>query len=1078
MPPRKSGFSAQAKRGLPSWMTEPADQVGQGPKDPSATTLEVILEGTKPRWVNAEKSFAIWDATDTDGRPVTVKGALARAAGGEKLQCNGKWKQHHQHGWSFDVQSFLSALPVTEEGIINWLQTRVKGIGPVFAKAVVNQFGTNAFQIIDDNPEVLRDLRTLGGGNFPQKTIDNVIQVWADVRNMRQLEAFLYSYGISANLADRLYRQYGEDVTDILQKEPYRIADMRGIGFKTADKIARKMGIPLNDPNRLAAGLLFVLKEASGEGHVFLYLQQLVNRSAEALEVTDSDTLVMAATELANKGRIKVEPDPEMQQRVYLSKMLKMEQRLARQIRIMVAEQPDELFPTPPRPTAPDDATEEEIEALRLPTDEQWSIIDTVRTKRLSILKGGPGTGKCIRGDQLVTVNNALAPIEQIWSDYSGNEQDWTWDGEGHWIIPQGELFVPALNEQTGEIVSAKVTRLYRQPVYEYGRKVTLQDGNSIVMTNRHRLHGVDGWQRDIHPGDTVCVPQRLPHGTRTLSSSDVQQLSPASFLSVIPEYLLHGDEKSTRQMLRQLFEQATIDSETIMLSVNNMIVAQQLQMLLRRFSLFSTVSPTAEGVTIALSDIHLFNYVIAQGDFIQQGRLDTACLQQYSSEARTEGALQQVATRQTAVCRQREAFYVQVTDVQPILLDGYVYDFEVDQHHNYVAQGMITHNTHSQQLIVDAAIKADANIALCAPTGKAARRMTELTGHEASTIHRLLKWSPSDGGFEHDESNPLLVDLVIVDESSMLSLDLADALFRAVGDDTHVLLVGDTNQLPPVGVGKVLEDLINSEQVPQVHLRKIFRQAQRSMIISNAHRVNSGEMPFKSHKEAENYYQRAMLRDFYFVSRQDPAASADLTVEFAVERIPREFKMDPVKDVMVLAPMHKGACGLDVLNTKMQAALNPSGQPLGLHNMRVGDRIIQTKNDYTPGREIMNGEIAIILERNTDNGLVKLRLDDGEREVWLPLADMDTFYLAWACSVHKSQGSQFPAVVVPVSSAHYVMLSRALTYTAITRAEKLVVLVGEPQALSMAVQREDSRKRNSTLALRIRDPQISGELF
>lgn len=382
-----------------------------------------------------------------------------------------------------------------------------------------------------------------------------------------------------------------------------------------------------------------------------------------------------------------------------------------------------------------------------------------------------------------------------------------------------------------------------------------------------------------------------------------------------------------------------------------------------------------------------------------------------------------------------------------------------------------------SQDMLIQALKKANLRVLLCAPTGKAARRMTELTGEIATTVHRLLEWSPIEGGFTRDESNPLEADVVICDEASMLSLDLADALIAAIGPQTHLLLVGDPDQLPPVGVGKFLSDLIDSGAVARVHLTTIFRQAAGSMIIANAHRINSGTTPFLTHAQAEQDLGREMLKDMFWIGRKSPEESAELAVEFAVTRIPRTYGLDPVRDIMVLAPMHSGACGLDVLNGKLQEALNPHGKAIGVKNIRRGDRIVQNRNDYTPGRETVNGQLGVVADFDPETTEATIELDD-ERRVMIPASDMETWSLAWAMTVHKSQGSQWPAVVTPVSKAHYVMLSRALTYTAVTRAQKVVVMVGERVALEMAVKNNDSGKRNSTLPKRITDPELSGELF
>jgi len=352
---------------------------------------------------------------------------------------------------------------------------------------------------------------------------------------------------------------------------------------------------------------------------------------------------------------------------------------------------------------------------------------------------------------------------------------------------------------------------------------------------------------------------------------------------------------------------------------------------------------------------------------------------------------------------------------------------------------------------------------------------MRDLTGHEAMTIHRALGYSPNERGFRRDEHWPLSndYDLIIVDEASMLSLELADALFRGAGD-CHVLLVGDTDQLPPIGPGSVLADLVACGIVPRVHLTAIYRQAARSLIIQSARRINAGELPFLSFEEARETLgsEAEFDEDFFFIGRNGPESTREAVVELVCERIPARFGLNPRTDVMTLVPMRRGVVGLEALNAELERLLNPGDRPVVLarSGLRVGSRIVQTKNDYTVDREVMNGEVAFILDWDDEEGEARLSLDEGEREIIVPVQALETYDLAWALTVHRSQGSQFPAVVAPWSTAYAVMLSRALLYTAVTRAQKLCVLVGERRAVSMALARSEQRGRQSALAERIVD--------
>jgi exodeoxyribonuclease V alpha subunit len=310
----------------------------------------------------------------------------------------------------------------------------------------------------------------------------------------------------------------------------------------------------------------------------------------------------------------------------------------------------------------------------------------------------------------------------------------------------------------------------------------------------------------------------------------------------------------------------------------------------------------------------------------------------------------------------------------------------------------------------------------------------------------------------------------VVVDEASMLSLELADALFRAAGD-CHVLLVGDTDQLPPIGPGRVLADVVASGAVARVHLTAIYRQAARSLIVRSARRINRGEPPFLSLQEARaELGEQDLEEDFFFVSRSGPETLRDAVLELVCDRIPARYGLDPRTDVMTLVPMRRGPVGLEALNAELERRLNAGDRPVVLERsgVRVGSRIVQTRNDYTPEREVMNGEVAFVLDWDEEEGEAKLSLDDGEREIVVPVADLETYELAWALTVHRAQGSQFPAVVAPWSMQYAVMLSRPLLYTAVTRAQLLCILAGERRAVVTAVARGEGRRRWSGLAERI----------
>jgi exodeoxyribonuclease V alpha subunit len=358
----------------------------------------------------------------------------------------------------------------------------------------------------------------------------------------------------------------------------------------------------------------------------------------------------------------------------------------------------------------------------------------------------------------------------------------------------------------------------------------------------------------------------------------------------------------------------------------------------------------------------------------------------------------------------------------------------------------------------VIAALEAfNSRYALCAPTGRAAKRLSEATDRPAKTVHRLLEYSPQEG-FRRNAGNPLDVDCLVVDEASMLDLLLTNHLLKAVDPATHVLFVGDVDQLPSVGAGDVLRDIIASDRATVIRLTQIFRQVAGSGIVVNAHRINRGQTPILN-----------TFEDFYFFSKQDPQEAADLLVDIVVRRIPGKFDLDAVDDLQVLAPMYRGACGVANLNTRLQEALNPAAphkpeRRLSGRHFRVGDKVMQVVNDYN--RDVYNGDIGRVTGIDPVEQTMTVTIDG--RPVVYDWGETDELTHAFAVSVHKSQGSEYPAVVMPMLTQHYMMLQRNLLYTATTRAKRLVVLVGTRQAIAIAVRNDKVRKRHSGLSIRL----------
>lgn len=343
----------------------------------------------------------------------------------------------------------------------------------------------------------------------------------------------------------------------------------------------------------------------------------------------------------------------------------------------------------------------------------------------------------------------------------------------------------------------------------------------------------------------------------------------------------------------------------------------------------------------------------------------------------------------------------------------------------------------------------------LCAPTGRAAKRMTEATGFEAKTIHRLLETDPKTGSFKRGEEHPLECELLVIDETSMVDVMLMQALLKAVPPEAALLIVGDIDQLPSVGPGQVLADIIASAAVPVVRLTEVFRQAAQSRIITSAHRINQGLLPDLARPEGDS--------DFFFVPADDPEAAVPRIVELVKTRIPQRFGLDPVRDIQVLCPMNRGGVGARSLNVELQAALNPAGERKVERfgwTFAPGDKVMQIENDYE--KDVYNGDIGYIDDVDPDAGELNVSFDG--RSVTYGFGELDTLVPAYAVTIHKSQGSEYPAVVIPVLTQHYAMLQRNLLYTGLTRGKRLVVLVGEKKAIGIAVRNVSGRRRWSKL--------------
>lgn len=737
-------------------------------KHAKVETMADILEGSVERvtYYNADTGYCVMRLAPDQPKLVrdpllTVVGTMPELQPGEQVKLTGAWLNHPVHGRQFKAETVVQTRPATLEGMRRYLGSGlVRGIGKVLAKRIVDFFGADTLDVLDSNPKRVTEVPGIG-----RKKANSIATAWAEQREIKKVMLFLQSYGLNTSLALRIYKTYGDDALTLVQEDPYRLVkDIHGIGFLTADKIAREMGLPIYAPTRIRAGLVYMLNEASNDGHVYLPTETLLDKTSELLGIEYQ----------------KVE---------------------------------DEL--------------------LRLVQEEQIYIDD-------------------IPDPQTDTRIQAVYHIAMYRSERGA-----------------ANLFRRIIDDP-----ESRLADLQRWNTHEWERQISL-----------------------ITHYDGVNLTAQQQAAVRTTLSNKISVLTGGP-----------GTGKTTT--LRTI---------------------------------------------IAL--------------------LETT-------------------------------------------------------HHNFK---------------------------LASPTGRAAKRLSEATGHPAQTLHRLLGYSPQEG-FHYNQENHLDADIVVIDETSMLDLLLFYNLLKAIKPATHLLLVGDVDQLPSVGAGDVLRDLINSHICPVIRLDTVFRQAGNSMIIENAHRINKGSVP--DTKNSSN--------DFFFFGEEDPEAAADLLVDIVHKRIPQKFGFDAMRDIQVLAPMYNGRIGVNTLNGALQERLNPAGRlaekRLAGTLFRVGDKVMQLRNNYD--KEVYNGDIGWVRALDMTEHTLNIEIDG--RMISYDWLECDELVHAYAVSVHKSQGAEYPVVVMPVMTQHFMMLQRNLLYTAITRAKKMVVLVGTRKAIAIAVKNATISERWTALAWRL----------
>ena len=673
---------------------------------------------------------------------VTLVGNLLDVPVGAVLLCDGDWKVDKKYGRQFVCETWEEVMPATVYGIEKYLGSGlVKGIGPKFAHLIVEKFGTETIEIIEDNIERLREVPRIG-----KRRIEKIRESWEKQKDIKNVMLFLQQYGVSTAYAAKIYRQYGKESIDKVQDNPYRLADdIWGIGFKTADSIASKMGYEKNDLRRCKSGISYTLNELSNEGHVSAVEEQLIETAKKLLEAEEEPIRQAVAEMIASEDLIRED------EAIYLPPFYHSERGTAKKLLALLQDQTPTLFGL-----KADIKAIEKVSGIEYDEVQIAAIKQAVRSK-VMVLTGGPGTGK----------------------------------------------------------------------------------------------------------------------------------------------------------------------------------------------------TTTTQGIIAA-----------------------------------------------------------------------------------YKTAGM--------------------RILLAAPTGRASKRMSEATGMEAKTIHRLLEFNPQDG-YKRNDENPLEGDALIVDECSMIDIILMYNLMKAIPESMRLVLVGDIDQLPSVGAGNVLRDIIDSEKIPVVRLTRIFRQAQSSRIVMSAHAINQGRYPDTSNGKQT---------DFFFIKNEEPEQVAEEIVKLVKHRLPKAYNQ-PLNNIQVLTPMQRSVVGAANLNMMLQQALNTSnlGISRGGTTYKLGDRIMQVRNNYD--KNVFNGDIGIVEQVSMEDRTLFVRFDDNLVEY--EASELDEVTLAYATTIHKAQGSEYPIVVIPVLMTHFVMLQRNLIYTGITRAKKICVLIGQPKALAYAIRNLTVTKRNTKLKERLR---------
>lgn len=1025
------------------------------------------IKGTIERIVyyNPENGYTVMQVKDHDSS-YTCVGNFHELQTGTTIVADGEWVSS-KYGRQFSVRQWHEELPATIKGIEAYLASGlIKGIGPKYAKRIVDTFGTDTFSVLDYAPERLMTVDGIGKGRM-----EKIRKSWEENKAVSNIMIFLQGHGISPAFAVKIYKEYGDKSIEKVRENPYALADdIIGIGFKKADEIAFSFGCEKTDLCRLKAGVIYTLGQMSNDGHCYMERDRL---TAAAMELLDVEGIFIgeALNHLVFEQKVIEEEDKFFLPMYYYSEV-----GVARRIRNLV-DHPDKEY------------KELDIEKISKETgieydDKQKEAISEAVKSKFMVLTGGPG---CVDCNTEYFNGNEWRKI----SDYRSGDKvlQYNSDGTAEMVYPLRYIKEPCdhmLYFKTKYGVDQCVSDDHRIVYKSQKGKMHVKTAAEVKVENDSKNGGFKG-----------LFLTSFNYGGEGIDLSDAEIRLMCAVVCDGNFYSKHDYNRICCINIKKQRKKERL--EMLLKEMNAVYETKQNNPKDPEYLKYYFEAPRKEKSFGSFwyrcnkHQLEVFCDEICRWDGSEKnGRLsfsssvkETADFVQFAFSATGHRARvsihdrsgQQYLTNGKVYIRKSPEYNVSICDITKISIhnsytkdnitdvvpeDGYKYCFTVPSSMLVLRREgciNITGNcgkTVTTKGIIRALESMDKRILLAAPTGRAAKRMSEATDREAKTIHRLLEYTPKDG-FKFNENNPLRGDVLIVDESSMIDIVLMNSLIKAVPLKMRVILVGDIDQLPSVGAGNVLRDIIDSGIVPVVRLTRIFRQALTSRIVTNAHKVNRGEMPDTSNGKES---------DFFFITQTDAQIAADSILGIVKERIPNTYGYG-INDIQVLTPMKNGAVGTNNLNIILQEAINPKGEFIqcGQFKYRKGDKVMQIKNDYD--KNVFNGDVGYVLSIDTEERSMVVSFN-GE-EVPYESGDLTELTLAYACTIHKSQGSEYPVVVMPLMMSHYIMLQRNLVYTGITRAKKICIVIGDKKALAMAVRNMSVLKRNTMLKERLK---------